>query len=67
MLEDKNLSQKEKVQRVKERARELEEMALMKEKGGSGYRDDSSFYASSNMNAPTRGTTGSKAQANSSE
>ena len=55
MLEDKNLSQKEKLQRVKEKARELEELALLKEKGTS----DSSFYGSQ-MNAPTRGTTGSK-------
>jgi len=57
VLEDKNLSQKEKVQRVKEKARELEELALLREKGTS--RDDSSFYGSQ-MNAPTRGTTGSK-------
>lgn len=62
MLENKNLSQKEKVQRVKERARELEEMAMQKEKPGGAYREESSFYGgtSSNMNAPTRGTTGSK-------
>lgn len=55
------MSQKQKVEKIKEKARELEERAFLKEK-----RTDSSFYGmgSSNVGATTRGTTVNNQTAN---
>lgn len=47
LLEDQKISKKKKVQKIKEKARELEERALLKE------RDSASLYGG----ATTRGTT----------
>ena len=49
------MSQKQKVEKIKEKARELEEKAMMRNK-----KTDSSFYgvgSQSNVAATTRGTT----------
>ena len=52
LLEDQKISKKKKVQKIKEKARELEERALLKE------RDSASVYGgSTNVGATTRGTT----------
>ena len=59
VLEDKNLSKKQKVEKVKVKAKELEEKALQKEKN-SALKSESSFYgaaSSTNMGTTTRGTT----------
>lgn len=61
-MQDKNLSAKERVERIKEKARELEEKALQKEKN-QAIKSESSFYggAGSAMGGTTRGTSVNRA------
>jgi hypothetical protein len=56
LLEDQKLTKKKKVEKIREKARELEERALLKEK------DSNSLYGgSTNVGATTRGTTVNRA------